>query len=923
MSKKVLSLVLALVMVLGTFGTAFAAAATTPTGNEKVDKLIELGLVKGYADGTYGLAQAITRAEMATMVVRALDLEAVANASAAFPSQFTDMNSANVLWARGFVNVAAGQGIVNGYPEGNFLPANNVTYAEASAMLVRVLGGLTAAEEANAVWPTTYLAKAAQLGIFADVDGIVDYNAPATRENLFEMVFNTLMAGTDLLIANTVEGIVVENYRTEALAKDEVVVHVMKDQDARDDKYDFEEGEEFKVVVTPELAEKGIDVETLLGKVVKVSYDKAGKVVGVAINNNYDYLEGKLTDITTRDLELEDKEYTVVKSESVKADDDRLYQVYENNKDIAYDKLKAEYANITVRNGKVLFIDAYNFDDVAPVAKDIDSKDRVAYYDDNQDGEVRTLTVDEDAYVINFVDGEMKLGDYKDISANDVIHWFESAKEQLTVIVRPSEDNKVEGEFEKASASRAKDDSSIKITVDGEEYPADIKEEKRDPVYSTLISGQDFLTLTEDYKAELEDFEDTDVILLRDMFGKVQLIGSETEDGTFYAMVLQVLNNEFRLLRADNTKEYYTTNIRDTEFLTYNDETGLTEEARKSEFEVGSLVKVTAKGEVLTKVTLLTEEEDKYGYKVEEITKNLIKFFELDEPDYMGKSTVVFVENGSKSKAMTLAEFLKNYKYPNADDSDDRADLYAYIELSEADRRTGTKTVEVIVVTNPEEKDGSFDKEIVKIDRVYFAGSTKMELRVKSSGLDGETKTYAVTDKDARDLINNNVANKFEKGAIVEISLTKTDTPEIKDIKSVIAAKNVETFKVTNRSGNAIELDGTPYRLSVDADIFGEILKGKFIAVEKSGTIITVADVRDEYEVEVPEERTGKLTDGTLDYFVLDDTTVYFFKDTTILKDANGNVLYVGKPAEGTTYPLAVGEYVTIEGDVITKQLAE
>ena len=53
--------------------------------------------------------------------------------------------------------------------------------------------------------------------------------------------------------------------------------------------------------------------------------------------------------------------------------DERLYQVYYNNEDISYNRFAdrfsgAEYAKATVRNGKVLFIEAFNFTDVAPVA---------------------------------------------------------------------------------------------------------------------------------------------------------------------------------------------------------------------------------------------------------------------------------------------------------------------------------------------------------------------------------------------------------------------------------------------------------------------------------------------------------------------------------------------------------------------------
>lgn len=883
MSKKVLSLVLALVMVLGTFGTAFAAA-TTPTGNEKVDKLIELGLVQGDANG-YRLADNITRAEVATMVVRALDLEAVAKASAAFPSQFVDMNSANVLWARGHVNVAAGQGIINGYPEdGTFKPANNVTYAEAAAMLVRVNGGLTAAEQAVAVWPTTYLAKAAQLGIFANVDGIVDYNAPANRENLFEMVFNTLMTGTDLLIANTIEGIVVENYRTETLAKNEVVVHVMKDQDAKNDKYDVEKGEEFKVVITPELAEKGVDVETLLGKVVKVAYDKNDKVVGIEQLAGYNYVSGIVDEITSKTIKVAGKTYTVEKTESRAAADERLYQVYENNDDIAYDVLDAEYANITVKNGKVLFIDAYEFDDIAPVAKDIDSKNKVAYYDDSKDGDISTITVDEDSFVINFVDGVMQLGNYEDISANDVIHFFGD-----TVIVRPSEDNMIEGKYEEANAAKARDAADIKLVVDKAEYPADIKTENRNPVYSLYSSELEFLTLTEDYDFELEDFEGEEVVLLLDMFGKVQLIGSETVDAGFYAIITNQYNYDFELYKADKTKSWYDSN-RSTTFD--GNVEGATNERKLNSFVKHDLVKATASDDVLTKLTRLTEA----AYDVYNMNKNVIAF-SATEFDYIAKDAIVFVVTGTTPKAMDVATFLKNY------DVDEPMKGY----VGDYDR-TGT-VAKVIVITAAE---GSVEETtlVAKVTRVAFTGGNYW-LTLETSN--GETSRHKVTGTDAKELVA--AAVYVKKDAILEFTLTKDDNKDILDINYELGlgdAVEVVNYGEVSRTERFVVLDAATEAdpdatitiwLSRDADVFGTYRVGSFVKF----TTLDAYNVTDLLVVtSAPTSGGGSVAaDGTLE-------AIYTRTNTLVI--------------EGTLYEYAgnvsdlsrlVGKEITFDSDTI------
>ena len=52
------------------------------------------------------------------------------------------------------------QGLIKGYPDGTFKPANQVSYAEAITMLVRALGYKD--EFLSGQWPANYLAKAGE-----------------------------------------------------------------------------------------------------------------------------------------------------------------------------------------------------------------------------------------------------------------------------------------------------------------------------------------------------------------------------------------------------------------------------------------------------------------------------------------------------------------------------------------------------------------------------------------------------------------------------------------------------------------------------------------------------------------------------------------------------------------------------------------
>ena len=77
MSKKVLALVLALVMVLGSFSFVSAASYDDVTGTtyeDAVARLSLLGVLEGYPDGSFKPEGEITRAEFAAVAVRAKGL---------------------------------------------------------------------------------------------------------------------------------------------------------------------------------------------------------------------------------------------------------------------------------------------------------------------------------------------------------------------------------------------------------------------------------------------------------------------------------------------------------------------------------------------------------------------------------------------------------------------------------------------------------------------------------------------------------------------------------------------------------------------------------------------------------------------------------------------------------------------------------
>ncbi|MFD2368404.1 S-layer homology domain-containing protein [Brevibacillus sp. GCM10020057] len=188
--KKVVNSVLASALALSVAPMAFAAEDTT-TDAPKMDAAMEktvkrleaLGLVAGYGNGDYGVDKTITRAEFATLIVRARGLEQGAKL-AQFNSTYTDVKSTD--WFAGFVNVASGEEIVKGFPDKSFKPQNQVTYAEAVTMIVRALGY---EPSVKGVWPNSMISKASELGI---AKGIANPNNAAVRGDVFKMLDNAL-----------------------------------------------------------------------------------------------------------------------------------------------------------------------------------------------------------------------------------------------------------------------------------------------------------------------------------------------------------------------------------------------------------------------------------------------------------------------------------------------------------------------------------------------------------------------------------------------------------------------------------------------------------------------------------------------------------------------------------------------------------
>ncbi len=182
--KKMLTLLVAVIMMITMATPSFAASFADTEGTNyeiAVEVLSSLGIVEGKAEGTYEPDSFLTRAEMATIILRAMNMAAGATGR----DIFTDVPASH--WA--YANIAAAYqlGIINGTSETTFEPDKTVTYEQAVKMVVAALG-YTVQAEAMGGYPSGYLSKASQLDLLKGVT----VGGEMTRGNMAILVYNAL-----------------------------------------------------------------------------------------------------------------------------------------------------------------------------------------------------------------------------------------------------------------------------------------------------------------------------------------------------------------------------------------------------------------------------------------------------------------------------------------------------------------------------------------------------------------------------------------------------------------------------------------------------------------------------------------------------------------------------------------------------------
>lgn len=566
MSKKLLALLLALVMIVGSFTSVLADPAKEPVKEDKkteekaeekkeepakteekkdekseekkdekseekteekkeevkdeallraIDVLKKAGFISGYSKDSedFKAEKNVTRAEFASMIVRVKGLEDSAKALATVPTGFKDVPTN--LWANGYIAVAKQQGFINGYPNGTFQPNRQISYQDMATMLTIALGKA----EVGTVYPAGYIVKAQQLGLFNNVKPLA-YTDMATRGDVFKMVYN-MITSKEFGERKIVKAIVLENNRVEKLADNEIVVEVIKvvqeanwvngNRDKRGDQHNY--------MLDKEL---NLDAEQLLGKVVDITVDKNDKIVEIKEDNTYKYVEGQITSVDSKKFGIDNTKYTALFDERYDMEDERIYRTYLNNKDYKYEDFARKYeagaydfARVTVKNGKVVFIDAYKFDDIAPVAEVKDGD--VWFYDDVRDGRVIKAGKLADRVIAKTSKG-YEVTERKAIVKDDVIHFYNDYKNAIV-----KKDAKIQAKLVKTHLDKYGDEF---VVIEGKENN-DEYWLNYEPLFRAIYSyeGKQFNTIKG--RVDLKPILGRNVKLLIALDGSVQYIDSD------------------------------------------------------------------------------------------------------------------------------------------------------------------------------------------------------------------------------------------------------------------------------------------------------------------------------------------------------------------------------------------------------------
>lgn len=322
--RKRIMIIICTIVILCAGNMVFAATSLKDIKNknceDSVNTLIMLGLVSGYPeDNTYRPENAVTRAEMAKLMVVALGEDGKLTEASKKASKFKDMQG---HWAYGYVNIASELGIINGYTNGTFGPNNTVTYAEATAMIIRALDYESVVSKSTEVWPNNYINQAKNLSLYSQV-GTINSSDGAQRGNIAIMLWNMLRTGVCTPIGQNSSGIIygegeklLNNKMTKFTYFEDIIINDIDFDD------DFETAEiKLKGDKTITVTMDADEASKMYGQKYNILYDNTSKkIVKLEKSSNNTTKQGFIKEVTSSKIYIDggsSKGYELPKSSHI------------------------------------------------------------------------------------------------------------------------------------------------------------------------------------------------------------------------------------------------------------------------------------------------------------------------------------------------------------------------------------------------------------------------------------------------------------------------------------------------------------------------------------------------------------------------------------------------------------------------------
>ena len=173
----------------------FSDVASEHYNGDAIEYLKNNSIVEGYSDGTYKPENRINRAEFTKIIIEALytdeEIDACNTAS------FSDVPAGE--WYSKYICMAKKYGVVSGYPDGTFRPADFINFAEASKIIAEAEGVQEDSTGTNNEWFAGYVKGLEEKKAIPST--VQFFDNQITRGEMSEMVYRLEDEVTDKVTA--------------------------------------------------------------------------------------------------------------------------------------------------------------------------------------------------------------------------------------------------------------------------------------------------------------------------------------------------------------------------------------------------------------------------------------------------------------------------------------------------------------------------------------------------------------------------------------------------------------------------------------------------------------------------------------------------------------------------------------------------